>query len=196
MLHGKSTRPVLCKHESDRRSVCSRQSGNLFRAKLQAFEKLLKRALDQPLSEEVELTYSTAPFALETQNGCSKLRERYGEWTWFKTETVDALCPGLGDGLLALTTVLRTFGPFDGIVGFSEGAAAAAMVASLLEDRRKDAFEQFQHQGGITYPAAFANLDHPALRFVVSFSGYAVSHQAYRAFYDPPLRTPDTAFHW
>lgn len=97
-------------------------------------------------------------------------------------------------GLHAIANVLKTFGPFDGIVGFSEGAAAAAMVASLLEDNRKDAFEQMRQRGGIAYPTAFASFDHPPLRFIVSFSGYAASHEAYRAFYDPPIRTPALHF--
>lgn len=72
--------------------VGSRQSGDLFRAKLQVFEKLLKRAFNQYPSCEIELFYQTAPFPLESQNahiGTSKLRERYGEWTWFMSETVD-----------------------------------------------------------------------------------------------------------
>lgn len=157
---------------------------------MQAFEKLLKRAFSQSLAEEVELIYPTAPFALGSQSAASKLRERYGEWTWFKTETHNARCLGLEDGLHTIATVMKTSGPFDGIVGFSEGAAAAAMVASLLEDNRKEAFEQMEHNGGIAYPSAFASLDHSPLRFIVSFSGYAASHEAYRAFYDPPIRTP------
>lgn len=170
--------------------VGSRQSGDLFRAKLQVFEKLLKRAFNQSSSGEIELFYPTAPFALEAQNATSKLREKYGEWTWFKTETVDACCSGLEDGLRAIAEVLKTSGPVDGIVGFSEGAAAAAMVASLLEGNRRDAFEQMEHKGGIVYPTAFASLDHPPLRFVVSFAGYPASHEAYQAFYNPPIRTP------
>lgn len=170
--------------------VGSRQSGDIFHAKLQAFEKLLKRAFNRSSADEVELVYPTAPFALESQSATSKLRERYGEWTWFKAETVDARCPGLEDGLLSIAIVMKTSGPFEGIVGFSEGAAAAAMVASLLEGNRKEAFEQMEHKGGIAYPTAFASLNHPPLRFIVSFSGYAVPHEAYRAFYDPPIQTP------
>lgn len=111
------------------------------------------------------------------------------------SEAVDGLCRGLEGSLHAIATALKTPGPFDGIVGFSEAAAAAAMVASLLEDKHEHAFEQMWQRGGIAYPTAFASLRHPPLRFIlVSFSGYAASHEAYRAFYNHTIQTPTLHF--
>ncbi|KAJ5687746.1 hypothetical protein N7536_010365 [Penicillium majusculum] len=168
----------------------SRQSGELFRAKLQALEKLIHRALG-PLQPGVELVYPTAPFALEPSSGTtSDLRSRHGAWSWFESESIHGLYPGLEGGLEYVASILKDSGPFDGIVGFSQGAAAAAMVASLLEGNRKDAFARFEAEAGISYPTCFANLEHPPLKFVVSISGYVASHPDYRAFYDPVIRTP------
>lgn len=61
------------------------------------------------------------------------------------------------------------------------------MVASLLEPRRREAFDA---AGGMVYPAAFAELRHPPLRFAVSYSGFAAPHEMYRAFYEPRIATP------
>ncbi|KAJ5588882.1 hypothetical protein N7537_011560 [Penicillium hordei] len=168
----------------------SRQSGQLFRAKLQALEKLIHRALG-PLQPGVELVYPTAPFALESSTGAtSDLRNRHGSWSWFESESIEGLYPGLEGALESIASLLKDSGPFDGIVGFSQGAAAAVMVASLLEGNRKDAFARLEAEAGIPYPACFASLEHPPLKFVVSISGYVASHPDYRAFYDPVIRTP------
>lgn len=42
--------------------------------------------------------------------------------------------------LSSIARTIRTQGPFDGIVGLSQSAALAAMVASLLEYGCKDFF--------------------------------------------------------
>ncbi|KAJ5827133.1 hypothetical protein N7447_003896 [Penicillium robsamsonii] len=167
----------------------SRQSGELFRAKLQALEKQINRAIPlQPAG--VELIYPTAPFALDPSNGTSELRNRHGSWSWFDSESIDGLYPGIETSLESIASTLKDSGPFDGVVGFSQGAAMAAMVASLLEGNRKDAFARLEEEGGMSYPACFDTLEHPPLKFVVGFSGYGASNPAYRAFYDPGIRTP------
>ncbi|KAJ5489951.1 Serine hydrolase FSH [Penicillium expansum] len=169
----------------------SRQSGELFRAKLQALEKLIHRAVGPLQADGVELVYPTAPFAVKLpSSGTSELRNRHGAWNWFDSESIDGLYPGLEGGLESIASILKDSGPFDGIVGFSQGAAAAAMVASLLEENRKDAFVRLEAEAGIPYPACFATLEHPPLKFVVSISGYVASHPAYHAFYNPVIRTP------
>ncbi|KAJ5145789.1 Serine hydrolase FSH [Penicillium bovifimosum] len=139
----------------------SRQSGELFRAKLQALEKMIQRAFGSPQLPGAEFVYPTAPFSLGSPTGTSELRNRHGAWTWFHSDSIDGLYPELEGGLDSIGSVLKDSGPFDGVVGFSEGAAAAGMVASLLEENRKDAFAQLEAEGGIPYPASFATLDHP-----------------------------------
>lgn len=143
---------------------------------------------------ETEFVYPTAPFSLGSPSGTSDLRDRHGAWTWFESKSIDGIYPGLEAGLNSIGSVLRDSGPFDGVIGFSEGAAAAAIVASLLEKNRQDAFARFELEGGIPYPAGFATLEHPPLKFMVSISGYAASNPSYRAFYNPPIRTPALHF--
>lgn len=190
MIHGNPTPESRRDYEVNLTTIGSRQSGELFRAKLQALEKLLHQALDS-LHPSLELIYPTAPFALEPSAGSTTdLRTRHGAWSWFGSETIDGLYPGLEGGLESIASLLKNSGPFDGIVGFSQGAAAAAMVASLLEGDRKDAFATLEAETGIPYPACFKELEHPPLRFVVSISGYVASHLDYRAFYEPGIRTP------
>lgn len=141
-----------------------------------------------------ELIYPTAPFPLVSPSGTSELRDRHGAWTWFQSESVDGILPGLDDSLALIASLLKESGPFDGIIGFSQGGALAAMIASLLEDNRSEAFTQFGSQGGIGFPDCFAQINHPPLKFVVSISGYAASHLDYRAFYQPSIRTPTLHF--
>ncbi|KAJ5732065.1 hypothetical protein N7493_003546 [Penicillium malachiteum] len=171
----------------------SRQSGELFSTKLQALEKLIQRAFGSGSKQpKAELIYPTAPFPLvfETPSDTSKVRNQHGSWTWFQSESIDGIFPGLYDSLALIASILRDSGPFDGIIGFSQGGALAAMVASLLEDTRSEAFAALSSEGGISYPDCFAQLTHPPLKFVVSISGYAASHSDYRAFYNPGIRTP------
>lgn len=124
---------------------------------------------------------------------------------------------GLPASLSFIADVIKSSGPFDGIIGFSQGAAFAAMITSLLEgSERKRAFEA--SEGGMGYPACFLrttttptpttttndNNDgveeggerekgeggfiQPPLKFAVCYSGFAAPGALYRAFYSPPIR--------
>jgi len=107
---------------------------------------------------------------------------------------------GIEEGLAGVARVLKTEGPFDGVIGFSQGGALAGMVAALLEPGRREAFEKFQPSGGMPFPPSFEDEDassgyvtemiHPPLRFAVSYSGFkAAGHPLYRAFYEPGIGT-------
>jgi len=90
---------------------------------------------------------------------------------------------------------LERDGPFDGVIGFSQGAAAAAMTASLLEPGRQEAFADAEkNAGGMAFPPAFARLNHPPLHFMVSYSGFASTFPGYAAFYKPLIATPSLHF--
>jgi hypothetical protein len=143
-------------------------------------------------------------------------------WTWWKVAdrsvvpySYDALEVGLG----RIAQVLADMGPFDGVIGFSQGGAFAAMVASLLEEGRVDAFERYAQQvrngtwtdGALSgtefagfdfvpesYPTSFLTEDgrpiHPPLKFAVSYSGFASNHPKYGAYYSPKISTPLLSF--
>lgn len=194
------------------------QSGPLFRAKSRALAKSLQKAFPQ---HDVTFTYPTGPIRLNPADipGYTPL-ESNGSTTeadepeieahaWFRRAS--AVEPpeyrGLEVGLGAVAQVLRDEGPFDGIIGFSQGANMTAMVASLLESDRKAAFEHFADAtvasdgfkvpapiAGIPFPEAFepTNLNgHPPVKFAICYSGFRSPGPRYRAFFEnPSIRTP------
>ncbi len=178
------------------------QSGQLFRAKTRALEKHLQKAF--PGST---LSYPTGPLRLKpsdvpgfdpsTTSEHDDL-EAYG-W-WRRSNTADP--PeylGIEDGLLEVAKTLTTEGPFDGVAGFSQGAALAAIVSSMLEgQRRKDAFQnsrpQSQSSLSIPFPSAFRDVQHPPLKFCIMYSGFVAPGERYRAFYIPHISTPSCHF--
>ena len=82
------------------------------------------------------------------------------------------------------------------MVGFSQGGAAAAIVASLLEPGRKEAFDvnRSKNLQKLQYPSCFTNINgdslQPPLKFVVVYSGFAAPFEFYSAFYEPKIQTP------
>lgn len=155
-------------------------------------EKLIQRAVKP--RNGVEFVYPTGRFESASTDDSFQERDQPGTYCWWQADNVDGVYPELESGLESVLSVLKDSGPFDGIIGFSQGGAMAGMIASLLDNSsgsRKHSFTNFQaHHGGMRYPDAFTSLNHPRLKFVVSISGYASSHPAYRAFYEPPIRTP------
>lgn len=96
------------------------------------------------------------------------------------------------DGFHTIATAIREAGGIDGVVGFSQGGAAAALVASLLEPSRPSAFSDREAQGGMAYPSSFLELrgEQPPLRFAVSYSAFLAPNPRYAAFYEPKIGTP------
>ncbi|KAG9520144.1 FSH1-domain-containing protein, partial [Aureobasidium melanogenum] len=170
------------------------QSGPLFAAKTQRIKKLLEKSLaglpiktdDIPITG-VDLFYPTGPFKVSSAdlNGAEVRQDANG---WWKLRERGQLQEGVETGLDQVAKVLKENGPMDGVVGFSQGAALAAMVVSLLEPNRQDAFGKVA--GGMEFPHSFAELQHPPLRFGVCFSGLLNKHHAYTAFYEPRIQTP------
>lgn len=179
------------------------QSGPLFHAKSRALVKHIQKAF--PL-HEVAAIYPTGPLHLKPSDipghepsdnptSAEEDIEAYG-W-WRRSNTADPpLYQGIEDGLASVAKVLTEEGPFDGVIGFSQGAALAAMVAALLEPGRKEAFARFaQNDGaptrGFLYPESFDRVQHAPLKFALCYSGFRAPGPRYRAFYeDPAIQTP------
>ncbi|KAI1616970.1 dihydrofolate reductase [Exophiala viscosa] len=173
------------------------QSGALFHAKTRATEKRLQKAFPG-----ISFSYPTGPLRLRPSDvpGFDPASsedpdsiEAYG-W-WRRADTADPPeYDGLEDGLQTVAKVLESEGPFDGVIGFSQGAALAAMVASLLEgESRKQAFEKAKSRSplAISFPASFERLDHPPLKFCAAYCGFRAPGERYRGFYeDPHIQTP------
>lgn len=192
------------------------QSGPLFHAKTRALGKNLEKHFppapkpghlpDYPGG--VYLSYPTAPLKLSTTDipgfdvdgssgGGDGALEAYGWWRR-KGDSEPYRYEGMEQGLERIAQVMRDEGPFDGAIGFSQGGAAAGMIASLLETGRRQAFESAQKHGGMRYPDPFVRDTgfieesvQPALKFAVSYSGFGASTNVlYRAFYEPGIVTP------
>ncbi|PLB39257.1 alpha/beta hydrolase [Aspergillus candidus] len=181
------------------------QSGPLFHIKSRALIKHITKAF--PL-HEVSAIYPTGPFQLSPSDipGFDPSQPPDPDdvpsiFAWYRR--ADAADPplyvGLEAGLEAVAKTIREEGPFDGVVGFSQGAAMAGMVAALLDgddSARRDAFGKFATSpAAMEYPRAFADESlrkiQPPLKFAVCYSGFRAPGPRYRGFYeDPPIRTP------
>ena len=173
------------------------QSGPLFQAKTGALRKTLAKAFPAGC----DLVYPTAPIRLSPADETFLAAQEdsgagVDAWAWWRRKGGGEpyTYEGLEDGLAKIAATLEGEGPFDGVVGFSQGGACAAMVASLLEHGRKAAFEAKRAEGGMRYPECFENAEgesiHPPLKFAVSYSGFRASGvNPYHAFYEPRIRT-------
>ncbi|XP_072515728.1 esterase OVCA2 [Salminus brasiliensis] len=130
---------VLCVHGY-------RQSSSSFREKTGALRKLLKKQL--------ELVYISAPHPViandnsQDQEKSSSAGDEDQRGWWFsdvqacsfdaRQECDSSL--GLDESLEAVRVAVKDLGPFDGILGFSQGAALVAMVCALQEQELEPAF--------------------------------------------------------
>jgi pimeloyl-ACP methyl ester carboxylesterase len=192
------------------------QSGPLFHAKTKALEKSLAKAFPAAPAPGhlathpggISLHYPTAPIKLSyadipgvnvdgAEANTDEQPEAYGWWRR-KGDGEPFTYEGIEQGLATIAETMTCEGPFDGVIGFSQGGAAAGMVASLLEEGRRSAFETAQSKGGIRFPDSFTSdsgyiegtVQEP-LKFAVSYSGFGASTNAlYQAFYEPKIQTP------
>lgn len=185
------------------------QSGALFRAKTRALEKNLQKAFPSGIT----LHYATAPIRLSktdltfggahvdpSHTSSIEETEQPDAYAWWrrKGDAEPFWYEGMDQGLARVAEILQLEGPFDGVIGFSQGGALAGMLASLLEEGRREAFEKCQSSGGMRYPESFekdtgfmTDVVHRPLKFAVSYSGFgAATNPLYTAFYEPKIKTP------
>jgi len=150
------------------------QSGPLFSAKTKAVQK----ALTKSFGPNTTLHFPTGPIKLSPADipgdaipdDAGDL-EAYG---WWRRATPTSAYIGLPETFFFLSAYLDTHGPFDGVVGFSQGAALAAILAAVLEKGRKR-------------PEEFTT-SHPPLKFAVCYSGFRAP-EVYKEWYEPMIET-------
>jgi hypothetical protein len=115
---------------------------------------------------------------------------------WWKRETGSGNYIGLEEGLDTIASTIRDFGGIDAVIGFSQGAAAAGMVASLLEPSRESAFTKYlgSRPDAFKYPESWVGLQEmcnegKGLEFAVSYSGFLTPNPLYGGFYEPRIAT-------
>ncbi|XP_051972032.1 esterase OVCA2-like [Xyrauchen texanus] len=123
-----------------------RQNSNTFREKTGALRKLLKK--------QVELVYISAPHQVpaikhETNQELEKGGGDEDQRGWWFSDVqarsfnANQECEsslGLEDSLEAVKIAVKELGPFDGILGFSQGAALVAMLCALQEHKLEPDF--------------------------------------------------------
>ncbi|NXN96843.1 OVCA2 Esterase, partial [Rhinopomastus cyanomelas] len=141
-----------------------RQSGRRFHQRTGALRKSLRG--------RAELVEISAPHLVpggEDDDGDDPPR---GWWFsgpgTFEAEEAPAEPAGLDESLAAVAEALAEHGPFDGLLGFSQGAALAAMVCAL------------RARGDPRFPVAFAIL----------VAGFASRAPAHGQFYREPIALP------
>lgn len=190
------------------------QNPTLFRAKTRALEKAIRKPFPA-----ASLAYVSAPHRLAradipgynntisnkqpVDNNNVDEEEEEEALGWWRRKDYDIMADGVGKeaqtevvyegievGLAVVAERIRAEGPFDGVIGFSQGAALAAMVASLLQGRvRKEAFDKAaQQDGGMPYPSSFlGDVDgfvQGPLKFAVCYSGFRAPGRLYAGFYE------------
>ncbi len=219
MLHGSfSSRPVSGWFSNPTRfSPGYTQNGSLFHAKTRSLEKLLAKAFPavSPKSPSssiskrypggTQLFYPTAPIQLSPADIPGFNNAAQGDTDsdargWFKRETGGGRYVGLEQGLDCICKVIKESGGIDGVIGFSQGAAVAAMVASLLEPGRLAAFEATRKRepDALRYPDSWQEMiratGQTQLKFAVSYSGFFSPNELYEGFYNPKISTATCHF--
>ncbi|KAJ2399970.1 hypothetical protein GGI23_002329 [Coemansia sp. RSA 2559] len=93
---------------------------------------------------------------------------------WYYLKSMDPeVTVGVDTSIEYLDGVLDKQGPFDGILGFSQGGLMAAVMCSVLEHRQ----------------SAGSN-GHPPFRFAIICSGYMLQDSEWQHLYERPLSTP------
>jgi len=86
----------------------------------------------------------------------------------FSSKDVTDLCEGFDDTISLVKEVFREQGPFDGILGFSQGACLTALICALKERG------EFDHD----------------FRFVILFAGFQSRSSPHRHLIETPLSNP------
>lgn len=114
--------------------VFLRQSAKTCKEKLGAFRKNLKKL---PL----EFVYITAPNKIPAENSsdvASPKEDEYGWWFSAEDNTYDPLSPsdvskGYDESIELVKATFTNQGPFDGVLGFSQGACFLSILCALRE---------------------------------------------------------------
>ncbi len=173
------------------------QSGNIFRAKTRALEKMLAKTL-APISLHPTLIYPTAPNRLRPQDipgyqppeggdaGTEKGDDDYDAWAWWRKDEGSGEYRFFSEGMETIADAIREAGGVDGVVGFSQGGAATGIVTAALESGRTP---PEGIKGDWARSLREANNGQP-LKFAVPYSGFFAPIDTLQWLYEPQITTP------
>ncbi|XP_020380558.2 esterase OVCA2 [Rhincodon typus] len=123
-----------------------RQDGRSFRERTGSLRKALRKRAEllyvsSPLRVPLSLGASAQPPAVAGDGTQMGETEEDGRGWWFSNPAEDSFnaldrvesCKGLEESLETISKAMTELGPFDGIMGFSQGAALVAMVCALKQ---------------------------------------------------------------
>nr|XP_012227110.1 PREDICTED: UPF0483 protein AGAP003155 isoform X1 [Linepithema humile]XP_012227111.1 PREDICTED: UPF0483 protein AGAP003155 isoform X1 [Linepithema humile]XP_012227112.1 PREDICTED: UPF0483 protein AGAP003155 isoform X1 [Linepithema humile] len=112
-----------------------RQSDVIFSAKLGSLRKGFKK--------EIDFTFLRAPHKIPSRNEVSEDVDENGYGWWFNTEDrvfkatePSELCVGFDDSVTLIEKTFSEQGPFDGILGFSQGAAFVNILCAMKKKKK------------------------------------------------------------
>ncbi|KAL4703208.1 hypothetical protein ACJJTC_004884 [Scirpophaga incertulas] len=141
-----------------------RQNATLFRGKIGSFRKAV--------SKYAQLVFVSAPHKVLNEDGGG---DEDGRSWWFNAEdnTFSGKClggPAIGfeDTLQLVENVVQDYGPFDGLMGFSQGACLVGLLAGM------------QQKGYLPY----------TFKFAIFASGFRSGSLVHKGFYDEEIELP------
>ncbi|KAJ1812642.1 hypothetical protein LPJ75_003553 [Coemansia sp. RSA 2598] len=146
--------------------------------------KIRSRRIRELIGDHAELVYLDGPidigslrFSMQDEG-----QQPAGEftnlgWWWWKQTGKKTELRGIGKTMELLATVLEEQGPFDGIMGFSQGASLAILLAQLLHTK----------QDCLRFPR---EVSHPPVKFLVLAGAFGVEPEEYQGIYENRLDTP------
>lgn len=138
------------------------QSASTFAAKSSALRKALKQ-------QNIQTYYLDAPFTISPEDlpfETDSRRDELGYRSWWKTDADNNY--NIDTALESIKQCIKDQGPFTGVIGFSQGAALAAMVTGQMQE-----------------------LGNPEpLQFAIYFSGFAKNVALAKKYLAGPITVP------
>ncbi|KAI1408274.1 serine hydrolase-domain-containing protein [Hypoxylon sp. FL1857] len=186
------------------------QSGPLFSSKTKALSKLLTKALSPaPFNLHPTLIFPTGPHRLRPSDipgyvapeaGADEDEDEGDSWAWFRKDEATGSYRGLEAGMQRIASAITEAGGIDGVCGFSQGGAVAALVASALEHPHRTppppaSSDSDAKDADWSWVEALraANNDQP-LKYCVVYSGFYGPPEALKWLYEPKIATPTLHF--
>ncbi|KAJ7701829.1 serine hydrolase FSH [Mycena rosella] len=158
------------------------QNAAIFSKRLGALRKQCGKSvdfvfLDGPIILQPTDLFGSAPQStLESLDSSEAAQSEARAWWTWNTNKSEPI--GLPESLEVLRDILKTR-TFDGVLGFSQGAAAAALLAALLE--RPHSYPPFLVDG---------KPPHPPFKFCVAVAGFQLGGSIAGPIFDTPYSTP------
>ncbi|KAI8145334.1 serine hydrolase FSH [Fennellomyces sp. T-0311] len=184
-MSGTNKLKLLCLHGMIQNSTVFRKKTAVLRKKLEKVADLVyvtapHLVLDLEYTTEVHRIAAAEPLAHEGSSINEELKP-FGWWQPMSNHpnTPDGYYQGFQESIESIKDVLIKQGPFDGVLGFSQGACLAAILSELLENRTLIPE---------LIPGDFA---HPAFRFAIIAAGFKPqSQEATDALFQSKIKTP------